>query len=414
MAAGPAARVAAPPPYCGCPLHVACLLDSRAPAPPSAWPHTWSTRPWAAGLARRAWPGWPTLAPALQAAAGAVPWRAARSQHASRSPSAPPPAAACGILMRAPGGCMGSRRCRGAAGRAGSDLRASNTAHAAANAAGRRGRSSRGRSGNLRRKARGGGRPHARGRRVARPVFSAVADKREMHSAVSSRRARACAPPRGLGRLTPRPTRLRPQGGMPWSRDVRRRLFLRPAAAEPARSRVVLAPRRRTGLRWRPCPAAAWNTRDCRPTPPAIALAFPAKLAPLCPHAFRGPASCGAPLAPLAQCLGGPLHAAGRVPCAAPPGMRARPAARAAPAALPPPPCARPPAQRRARGSGPRPYRPAPPSCLRHAPPRPRAAAPPACMLPPARARRPRAKRGRRFAAKEAIAWRAAAGGVSP
>lgn len=126
-------------------------------------------------------------------------------------------------------------------------------AHAAANAAGRSGRSSRGRSGNLRRKARGGGRPHARGRRAARPVFSAAANKRELRSAVSSYRARACAPPRGLGRLAPRPTRLHPQGGMPWSRGA-------PTPAgfpAPCRGRAGPAPRRTGGAPAHRAPLAA-------------------------------------------------------------------------------------------------------------------------------------------------------------
>ena len=95
-ALGPAART------------VAAALGGRLAAPrqPPSAPYPLAPglpRFWAAGLApqvRRAGPRRPIPSPARQAVAGAVPWRAAGPQHAGRSPKAPPPAVACGILMR--------------------------------------------------------------------------------------------------------------------------------------------------------------------------------------------------------------------------------------------------------------------------------------------------------------------------
>ena len=201
--AGRAGRCTAavlPPLRCRCPLHAACPLDSRGPpplpAPPSAWPRarpprSWEDgparrggpclahaagprlpRPWAAGLARparRAGRGGRLRLPCGRPRAARFPrGRPCRSMR-GRLPSAPPPAATCSIRMRAPGGCAEGGRRSGAAGRAGSGLRTFGIANAADNAAGRRGRGGRGRSGNLRRKACGGGRGRMPGT-AARPT----------------------------------------------------------------------------------------------------------------------------------------------------------------------------------------------------------------------------------------------------
>ena len=246
-----------------------------------------------------------------------------------------------------------------------------------------------------------------------------------MHSAVSSYRARACAPPRGLGRLAPRRA-----GSGVW-RPARLCSARRAACHGVATSAVGFScalPRPS-----RPGAAASWRRAGAQgsaggpaPRRPGIRATAgrprrpsPSRFPPSLPHFARmhseDPHPAARPLRPLHNALAGPrmrrdeCHARCRRACAHSP----RPG-------HPPRPCrlrhARAPsARRRARGSGPRPRRPAPlSSCCRHALPRPRAAAPPACMLPPAMPRRSRAKRGRRFAAKEAIAWRAAAGGGAP
>ena len=156
-----------------------------------------------------------------------------------------------------------------------------------------------------------------------------------------ARRARSSAPPRGLGHLADRPTRLRPRDGMPWRRADARRLFLCPAAAYLARRRVVSVARRRVGY------ATARNARDSRPacerSCPAGRLRRPvlAHFPPDLPRPARMDSADPCPAARLSR----PLHNAladPRMRRDAPPGMRAWPAARAAPAALPPPSCTHP------------------------------------------------------------------------
>ena len=196
-----------------------------------------------------------------------------------------------------------------------------------------------------------------------------------------------CADARLLSCALPRPSR--PGAAASW-----RRAGAQGSAGGPAP--------RRPGLRATP-------GRPRRPSPSR----FPPSLPHFARMHYADPCPAARPLRPLHNALAGPRmrrderHARRRRACAHSP----RPG-------QPPQPCrlrhARAPsAPRRARADrGPAgPPRPLPAAAMRRPAraPRPRR---PACSRPPGPACP--AKRGRRFAAKEAIAWRAAAGGGSP